>query len=315
MTTVGDMLFHLGGVPVGAIAEVMLAGGKWYFCDPTNGSTNGDALTPGTAIKSLESAYALTRDGYNDGVILIGGATAENPAATITWSNTYCHLIGANAGLPGMGQRSRIVGTAAHDLSPVIEFSGKGCLVANIQVYNGADLVSAVGNVLVSGDDNRFVNCFFAGGGHATPAGAAGMYSLSVSGAENTFERCTIGLDTIVRTSTNAELIVSGPRNRFVKCEIRKQSVTTGNFLVKIDATLDLRDVQFEDVLFFNYSANWAAGPTDAFNMSGAQTHWVILRGQCQFVGCTGLANTVTHLYGAGAAPNAGMYLSTQPTT
>jgi hypothetical protein len=309
------MLFQMGGVPVGAIQEVMLAGGRWFFCDPTNGNDSYSGEKPTEAKLTLEAAYALTRDGYNDGVILIGGATAVNPAATIVWSNTYCHLIGANAALPGMGQRSRIVGTAALDLSPVIEFSGKGCLIANVQIYNGADLVSAVGNVLVSGDDNHFVNCFFAGGGHATPAGAAGMYSLSVSGAENTFERCVIGLDTIIRTSTNAELIVSGPRNRFIKCDIRKQSVTAGNFLVKIDATLDLRDVQFEDCLFFNYSANWAAGVTDAFNMSGAQTHWVILRGNCQFVGCTGLANTVTHLYGAGAAPNAGMFLSTQPTT
>ncbi|OHC44816.1 MAG: hypothetical protein A2211_10635 [Rhodanobacter sp. RIFOXYA1_FULL_67_6] len=97
---------------------------------------------------------------------------------------------------------------------------------------------------------------------------------------------------------------------------MRSYSETAGKFLVKVDAATDLRDVQFEDCLFFNYSVNWATGITDAFNVTGGSTHFIILRGNCQFVGVgMGVANTVTHVYGAGAAPNAGMFISTQPTT
>ena len=44
-------------------------------------------------------------------------------------------------------------------------------------------------------------------------------------------------------------------------------------------------------------------------------THYVILE-DCQLVGVgSGWADTVTHIYGAGAAPNAGFGVSVNPTT
>lgn len=304
-----------------AVASLLgVAGGNWYYCDPTNGSANGDGLTPTTATNSLAVAYGLCRSGYNDGVFFLGGATAYKPTTAITWSNNYCHLIGVTNSLPGMGQRARIVNDATNDLTTLFTLSGSGCLVANIQFFDGKDAAADGACVLVSGDRNHLVNCFVAGMGDATASGPfsrAGSYSLKVSGAENTFSGGTIGLDTVARTAANAELIVSGARNRFVGCEIRSNSTTAGKFLVKIDSSgADLRDVQFEDVLFFNYSTNWATGISDAFNMSITNTAYVILRGNCQFVGVgLGVADTVTRVYGAGAAPNAGMFISTQPTT
>ena len=123
MTTFGDMLFQMGGVPVAAFDLVMLAGGNWFFCDPTHGTADGDALTPATATNSLLKAYNKTRDGRNDGVIFIGGATAWNPAAALVWSNTYCHLIGTSS-QPGVGNRCRIVALAATALTPAVTFSG-----------------------------------------------------------------------------------------------------------------------------------------------------------------------------------------------
>jgi hypothetical protein len=143
----------------------------------------------------------------------------------------------------------------------------------------------------------------------------AGSYSLKVSGSENVVDGGSIGLDTIERTSSNSELIVTGIRNRFRGCDIRSNSTTSGKFLVKIDSAADMRDVQFEDVLFFNYSSNWVTGIGDCFNMSVTNTVYVILRGNCQFVGVgMSAANTPTRIYGSGAVPNAGMFVSTQPT-
>jgi hypothetical protein len=189
-------------------------------------------------------------------------------------------------------------------------------VVKNIQFFNGADADVDAGAVVVSGNRNYFENCFVAGMCHATPAARAGAYSMSVSGEENCFVKSAIGLDTIVRAAANSELIVSGARNSFYGCELRSNSVTSGKFLVKIDASAsDLRDIRFHDCLFYNYSTNWATGIANAFTVAGANTNFVILSGNCQFVGCTGIADVVTHIYGAGAAPNAGMFLSTQPTT
>jgi len=318
MTTFGDMIKHLGGVPVG-MDLLGLNGGKWYFCDPTHGTANADGLTPDTANSDLKTVYDLCRDGYNDGVVFMGGATAYKPTVAFVWSKSYTHLIGATNALPGMGQRARIVNDAAYDLAILFTLSGSGCLIANIQFFDGKDSAADGACVLVSGSRNMLQNCFVAGMGDATASGPfsrAGSYSLSVTGSENTVNGCTIGLDTVARTGANAELIVSGARNRFIKSEIRSNSTTAGKFLVKIDSTADLRDVQFEDCLFFNYSTNWATGITDAFNMAITATAFVILRGNCQFVGVgMGVADTVTRVYGAGPAPNAGMFLSTQPTT
>ena len=302
-----------------ALSLLMAAGGKWYYCDPTNGKAAGDGLAAETANSSLETVYALTRSGYNDGVIFIGGATAYEPTAAITWSNNFCHLIGATNSLPGMGQRARIVNTAANDLATLFTLSGSGCMIANIKFADEKDAAADGQNVLVSGGRNHLINCEFAGMANSTASGPfsrAGSYSLSISGEENTVSNSSIGLDTIARTAANAELIVSGHRNRFKNCDIRSYSETAGKFLVKIDSTADLRDIQFEDVLFFNYSVNWATGITNAFNMAITSTAFVILRGDCQFVGVgMGIADVVTRIYGAGAAPNAGMFISTQPTT
>ena len=303
----------------GAASLLMSAGGNWYFCDPTNGSSSGDALTPQTANTNLLTVYNLCRDGYNDGVVFIGGATAYNPSAAFTWSKNYTHLIGATNSLPGMGQRARIVNTTTNDLATLFTLSGSGNLIANIQFFDGKDNAADGQCVLVSGARNHLVNCFVAGMGNDTasgPATRAGSYSLKVTGAENSFSGGTIGLDTIARTAANHELIVTGARNRFADCEIRSNSTTAGKFLVQIDSAADMRDVQFENVLFFNYSTNWATGITDAFDMDVSSTVYVILRGDCQFVGVgMGVADTVTRIYGSGAAPNAGMFISTQPTT
>jgi len=313
MTTVADMLYHLGGVPV--LTGVPFGpNSKAFFVDPANGLASNDGLTPQTAVKSVATAYAKTTSGNNDVVYMIGGASGDTLAATLAWSNDYTHLIGLSSPLPGVGQRCRIVGGATTDLTEVVTFSGDGCIVANVQIANYADANVDSGAMTVSGDRNVFYNCFIAGMGHATPAARAGSYSLKVTGSENLFERFSIGLDTVIRAAANAELSVSGTRNRFWNGEILSYSDTAGKFAAIVAEGVD-RWVEFKDVLFHNFSGNWAQALTNALNVSAASTHYVILRGNCQFVGYTGIADTVTHVYGAGAAPNAGMFLSTNPTT
>lgn len=314
MTTVDDMLYHLGGVPVMGGLIPFGPSSKSFFVDPAKGSASNDGLTPQTAYASVATAYAQTTSGNNDVIFFIAGDTADTLAAALTWSNSYTHLIGLSAPVPGEGQRCRIIGGATTDLTSVITVSGSGCLFANLKIANETDADADSGALVVSGSRNVFHNVMIAGMLHATPGARAASYSLTLSGSENFFERCTIGADTITRAAANADLVVSGgARNRFWDCEITSQSDTAGHFAVAI-SDMD-RFIEFKDCLFHNFSVNWAQALTDAFNITETTTYYVILRGNCQFVGYTGIANTVTHIYGAGAAPNAGMFLSTQPTT
>jgi len=286
--------------------------GTAFYVDPANGNNNNDGLTPETAVASVATAYAKTTTNKNDAVIMIGGPTGDTLSATLAWSNDYTHLIGTSSPLPGVGQRCRILGGATTDLTEVVTWSGDGCIVANIQFYNGADADANNDAVTVSGHRNAFLNCMFSGMAHATPAARAGSASLSVSGVENHFNNCYIGLDTITRAAANAELVMSGSKNSFWDCTIASQSDTAGHFAVKVSGA---GTNTWKDCLFHNMSVNWATTLTDAFNVTASSTYYIILQGNCQFIGYTGVADVVTHVYGAGAAPNAGMYLSTNPTT
>ncbi len=305
-----DEYVALAGIPRGPLSKI-------FIVDPANGSDSNPGLTFQKPLKSLAAAYAKCTTNQNDVVLMIPGPTGDNPTAAITWSKSYTHLIGLSGNLPGMGQRCRIVNHADNDLAVLFTLSGSGCIIKNVQFFDGKDKNEDGACVLVSGGRNYFENVFVAGMGHATPGGRAGSYSLKVSGEENTFKNCTIGLDTIVRAAANAELIVAGARNRFIGCDIRSNSVTAGKFLVKVDNTGgDLRDSIFENCLFFNYTTNWANGITDAFSMpAGGSTHFVILKGDCQLVGVnSGWADNLTHIYVSGPQPHAGFGVSTNPS-
>lgn len=304
----GDMGFWQG-----------LTRGQGYFCNPS-AANNGAGTTPDDATTSLLTAYTMTTSGQNDTVYFAGGATAYNPSAAFTWANNYTHLIGLSADLPGMGQRCRIVNTSANDLATLFTVSGSGNVFRNLQFFDGKDSAADGQNVLVSGSRNLFENCFFAGMGDATASGPfsrAGSYSLKVTGAENYFYKCTIGLDTVDRTAANSELIVAGQRNTFDQCIFLCSSTTAGKFLVKVDnSSADLRWTLFRDCVFIVYTSNWAAGINNAFSLpASGNTFWVLLQ-QCQLYGTSiGWADNVTHLLTADAAPNAGAGIAVAVTT
>lgn len=315
MTTVADGLYHYGGIPVGSGMIPFGPSSKAFFVDPANGASGNDGLTPQTAVDSVATAYAKTTSGNNDVVYFIGGATGDELAATLTWANDYTHLIGLSSPLPGLGQRCRITGGATTDLTEVVTLSGDGCIFQNVQISNWADADVDSGAMTVSGDRNALINVMIAGMGHATPAARAGSYSLTLTGSENLFERCTIGLQTIIRASTNAEVIMTGTPsdNKFWFCDFRSYSDTAGKLIFNIDGLQ--RELQFRECLFFNMSTNWSQDLTNAIDDDVATTHYINFVGNQTFVGITGIADTVTYIFGAGAAPNAGMFLAVNPTT
>jgi hypothetical protein len=288
----------VGGISVqGAIGDV-------YYVDPANGSDSNGGTSVADALATVQAAEALTTGDQHDTVLLIAGDTASAITAAIDWDKDYTHLIGVGCDLPGMGQRCRITGSAAVDATELLHITGNGCTFANLQLFNGADADAEAQAALVAGNRNHFKNVFFAGMGHATSAAHTGGSSLNVTGAENCFDDCTIGLDTIVRGAVNYQLKVAGVRNTFRRCHINSYCETSGAFMVQIDNSGgDLRWTMFEGCKFTNYTVNWAAGCTDVFDMpaSGA-THNVFIPGCFQY-GCTGWADTATHLIHDMAAP------------
>lgn len=303
----------LAGIPQGPNTNI-------YLVDAVNGlDTNpGDRWTK--PLKTVAAAYAKCTTGQNDVVLVLGSATANAIATALDWAKDYTHLVGLSADLPGVGQRCRLTGSAAVDLAYVVDFQGDGCIVKNIQFYNGHDAAADSGAVIVSGERNHFVNCFFAGMATATAAARAGSYSLKLTGGENCFERCSVGLATQCRTAANTELWMTGEcnRNQFRDCEIISWSVTAGKFGVKLDASAVPYTLTFKNTAFVNLNSdNGASGgkPDNAISDAATPMHLIVLQGDCPLVGYDGWADTVTYIYGAGAQPNAGYGIAVNPTT
>ena len=309
---VGEYL-ALIGIPRGPYSNV-------FIVDPANGSDSNPGTTFQSPLKTVKAAYDLCTTNQNDVVLMIVSPTADTPTAAIDWAKSYTHLVGLSGDLPGVGQRCRLVGSAAVDSSYIVDFQGSGCIVKNVQFYQGNDAAADSGAVIVSGSRNHFTNCFFAGMGHATAAARAGSYSLKVTGAENCFERSTIGLATQCRTAANTELWLTGEcnRNQFRDCEIVSWSVTNGKFGVKLDASAVPYTLTFKNCAFVNLNSDGGASgakPDNVFSDAATPMHQIILWGDCPMVGYDGWADTVTYLYSAAPVPNNGYGIAIVPAT
>jgi len=288
--------------------------------DPVNGVDTYSGNSLEKPVKTLAAAWAKVTANQNDVIAIVGTATAVEIAAAFAWNKSYTHLIGLTADIPGVGQRARLVGTATLDADYIMTISGDGCIFKNIQWMNEGDADEDSGAVILTGMRNHFENCMISGMGATTPAARAGGYSLHINGGrENVFKRCSIGLQTIIRTAANTELKFSGVcyRNKFIDCEFLSWSVTAGKLLVSFAADASPWSTQFEDCLFANLdmSAGGADGASidNAFGDSSTFKHQVILRGHAQFVGCTGVADTLTNIFSAEPVPATGFGISVNP--
>lgn len=201
--------------------------GNAYYVDPVNGNdASGDGLGPATAKQSLAAGYALCSSGHNDAVVLIGNGASTGSArisSTFTWSKDATHLIGVCAP-SAISQRARIAPPTAASTAAFATFfviSGNGCLFQNISWFHGFTTgVAASICLTVSGQRNAFVNCDIEGMGDTQSATSATSRNVKLTGGENYFGHCNIGLDTVTRTGANASVeFASGvARNYFENC-------------------------------------------------------------------------------------------------
>lgn len=234
MTTVSDQVFQYGGVPVGY--PFFLQTGKAFFVKPYTGSDGNNGLTITRPLKTLAAALDLCTADKGDVVYLIAESntasqTTDYQSEALNWNKDGVHLIGIGAG-PFIGQRARIsnLSTANAIVDGLFIVSADNCLIANIAVFQGQAATNPTGAsiaMVVSGERNRIVNCQISGIGH-TELDDATSRSLKVSGGENTFQHCYIGLDTVIRATATAEVEISaGARHYFENCMINSYTSLT----------------------------------------------------------------------------------------
>jgi hypothetical protein len=300
------------GLPVfGGVFPPIL--GTLYHASPYNGNNSNPGLDRESPLDDLVAAYDKCVSGAGDGILAYSGGTAAAETTSyleeaLTWSKHGITIYGA-AAATRMFQRARIANkSTVLDLAKLLEISGDNNAFFNLHLFQGGSNAAALGCVLVSGNRNLFVNCHFAGGGHATPAAQAGMYSLKLTGHENTFIDCVFGTDTIIRGAANGEILLSGEiyRNRFYNCEVISYSTTAGKGAIKIDTVGTLnRNTIFNRCLFTNFQPGAISALTSVV-IGADPTSGIILLRDCAQVGWAAWDATTSKVYVVnGAADNA----------
>jgi len=241
MTTFNDPVYQMGGVPVGGL----LTQGKVLHVKPSSGSDSNDGLSPDSAIKTLTKAQSLATANKNDIVLLYAESntaanTTDYQSVALDWAKDGVHLIGVGSTV-WIGQRSRIsnLSTATAIVDGLFVVSADNCLIQNIEVFQGQGGTNPTGAsiaVLVSGQRNHFVNCQISGIGHSELDDATSR-SLKVTGAENLFTHCYIGLDTIIRGTAQAEVEIGDiARTIFEDCIFNTYTSADGFLMIKYAA-------------------------------------------------------------------------------
>ena len=188
--------------------------GNVYYVRPGTGADTNNGKRPSKAFATLAKALSVATANQNDIVYLMSesntaSATTDYQSTALDWNKDGVHLIGVGAA-PMIGQRSRIAQlSTVKTIEDLFTVSADNCIIANIEVFHGvATGTQTAGRAMVvSGQRNRIVNCQISGIGDSS-FDDSGARSLAVTGAENTFQHCYIGLDTVIRATAVAEVTI-----------------------------------------------------------------------------------------------------------
>jgi len=330
MGTTNFSALQVGGVPTQGMGGAPFLTGNWYFVDAVSGA-DGNPGTADLPMASITAAYNRCVEGKNDVVAIVSrpttvGATlgTQRLSTSLTWAKSATHLIGVGA--PTMiGQRARISTAtgATANLAPLMTVSAQGCIFSNFSIFQGVGEAATDEKLIdITGQRNYFHNVNFQGIGSAAGAARAGSYNIYLNGgSENTFDGCTIGVDTVTRTAANASVKFrsAATRNVFKNCLFPLMS--TGGTALFVDAnavgSVD-RFAWFKDCTFLNGGINSSGAVVAAVAAFNAAQGGTLLFDNCSAVGCTDWTATDTATVKiTGAVPNgdtSGMAASSDAT-
>jgi hypothetical protein len=304
----GDLTDGPFGTPL------LRGGGTPFYFDPANGVAGARGRKPLEALSTLAAAYALTTTDLHDVIYYIShntiSGTNHHFSAAFTWARHSTHLIGVGPGNM-VGPRSRFFQlSTATGVSPMVTVSGNNNYFANLEFFQGVDDANSLICMKVTGNRNHFHNCQISGAGHNTIGDEADACSLEISGAENLFTHCYIGLDTIARSDASTEIELSGTsaqRNVFENCIIRSWADSADHVLLRLGAgCLGGGFLLFKDCLFLNDIASIKTGAlalTTAVDSVAAPNGMIIFQ-DCTFVGCTDITDDATGVVMLGHSSN-----------
>lgn len=290
---------YVGGVPiVGAPGLLAMAGAKVFFVDPELGSDSNEGIDGTAPLATLLAAYNKCQSGRGDIILLKGGPTSSSTtghsvrlSAALDWAKNNTHLIGVCAPT-SVGQRARITGpSTGGTFSPLLTVSASGCRFENISLFDDYTVDPVA--LKVTGQRNYFGNVNIQGMGAATGADDAAAASLWLAGgAENTFDNCIIGLDTVPRSAANSEILFTSAakRNLFKNCEIVSYCDSATHLWCDASASGSLdRWTRFHDCVFTNAKTGISSGltMTQGFNVHASAGGYIELTGTTCQVGAT----------------------------
>ena len=331
---------HLSGLEVAGVPTMGMAGlpltiGRVFFVDYAAGS-DGNSGAADAPLKTLYQAHNLMRDGYNDVAVIVGdGSTtgtqrlslanaqiidSSATSGTLVWSKDACHIVGMTA--PTMvASRARIAppsGTytaATFGADTFVSVTAQGCIFANFSTFVGFSTGSAsMVGWSDTGGRNYYQNVQFGGFGDTASAQGTGARALLISGTtgENTFDGCSIGLDTISRTVANANLeFASGtPRNTFRNCTFPMLAGAAGVLSVLGTGAACMDRYQlFDRCKFLNAMSSTGTAQTVIVSLTDASPGGLLLMDSCTFIGDSstnwGDTNALANMYVNGGSPTA----------
>lgn len=283
-------------------------GNIWYV-DPGKSASGGGTTREDAFITVAEGLSAATAD--NDDVILITpssstGRTSE--AAAINWNKRRTHLIGSTSPLAFSPRAGMSFGSAA--ATPHFTVSTRSCIFKNITIAQFNDVAS---NILVdiTSAYTYWENVHFQGMGAAGVGDDAAARTVRLNSAdEATFNGCTFGLDSVIRTAANATLEFTGSMNNsncvFRNCIFTMIADADAPRHVKIGDSGMNRFALFDHCFFIdNSDVTSGTVQTDVVGggIAGHQGGVMILK-DCMNVGSTGWSDEVTGLKILGAITN-----------
>ena len=284
-------------------------GDIWYV-DPGAGSDTGNGG------QSRDDAYATVAKAYDsatadqDDVILITpssstGRTSET--AAIVWAKRRTHLIGSTAPTQFNPRAGMSFGSAV--VSPCLTISNRSCIFKNITISNMQDI-----NVTVemTSDYNYFEGVHFAGMGNATAGDDTSARIIRLNGSgENTFNSCTFGIDTVLRTASNASIefvtAKNNANNVFNGCIFTMAGDADAPRHLFIEDSGCNRFALFDNCKFFdNSDTTGISAQTDVIKGGvGTDQGGVAIFKDCIAVGTAGWSNEVTGVKILGSDNNA----------
>lgn len=193
MTTVADMLYQLGGMPVlpPGYPVPPINGGQYYFVDGSNGADGNPGTSPGRAFATIQRAMDVIGTNAGCTVIVLPKKMAEGDtdpnsyAETVTINGPSTALIGVQrgrtqGGLPqikaGSGSTAQITVNAPGCLISGMGINGGGATGGGILLNDNGSTYSATGTTIYG---CHFKNCV---GSTATNAATGGAIMWSANG-------------------------------------------------------------------------------------------------------------------------------------